>query len=255
MKRRRRKAPVSTLRARLSERVRENDDWGRYEPDDFDRPAGAPFFMFSFLGRMHRYLPVKIAAALVVILLAALLSRGGAAWSGPVVEALRYTATRNVDFRGLTEAVPAFRATWENWQIPSLKPGEQPAEARLPLDGRLVGGFGLREPDRMCYGIDLAAPAGTPVRAVLAGRVGEITRQQDLFTVLIDHDGGWQTLYRGLDAAALQEGSLLSRGGLLGALADDPVSGTPRLYFELRWQGRPVPPPDEWVAQFAGWAF
>jgi murein DD-endopeptidase MepM/ murein hydrolase activator NlpD len=235
--------------------MREKEGWGGDRDGgsaDFTRPE-EPLFLHSVLRPVHRFLPVKITAAVAVVLLASLLYRGDYPWGRPIIDALRYAACRNLDWSAVQEVIPAFRAAWENWDLPSFQPGKdqkQPESLKLPLDGSLTAGFGLREQEQMHYGIELAAPAGTPVKAVLPGRVSAITREKGIVTVMVDHDRGWQTLYLGLAVTELKEGDPVARGGLLGLLGPASFSGASHLYFELRWGGRPVAPPEQWVAQF-----
>jgi murein DD-endopeptidase MepM/ murein hydrolase activator NlpD len=92
-------------------------------------------------------------------------------------------------------------------------------------------------------GIDMAAPAGTVVRAAAAGRArvawnpGGYGRY-----VVVDHGGGVATLYAHLEAAALLSGDDVQAGGEVGRVGSTGLSTGPHLHFEVRRDGRPVDP-------------
>ncbi len=257
MKRRRRKAPASTLRASLGRRLRDKEEWGGASSDYYDRDHPVePFFLTALLQRMHRYLLIKVTAAVVVVLLAGILHSGGYAWSKPILETIQFITSWDLELDSITDsAVPAFRTIWNNLD-PISKPGDVTDPLLLPLDGQLVSDYGLRAHpqtgrEQMHYGIDLSAPEGTPVLAVLDGIVLEVSESGGVITVILEHDGGWQTLYRGLSAAAVREGEAVEIGCRLGALGAASFWSSPHLHFELRREGRPVPPDAQWLEQYS----
>jgi murein DD-endopeptidase MepM/ murein hydrolase activator NlpD len=92
-------------------------------------------------------------------------------------------------------------------------------------------------------GIDLSAPAGTPVRAtadgkvVLAERSGEYGR-----TVLVDHGGGWQTRYAHLKRIKVERGKKLTRGEIVGTVGSSGNASGPHLHYEILRNGTPIDP-------------
>ena len=192
-----RKEPVSTLRARLEERISERGDYRDYALVEEKTDRG--YFLTNLIGRMHRYLRLKFTVAVVVVFLAGFFSVRGFAWTSPVVEGLRYLVTWNVDPGGLFNlAVPAFKTVWENGTLPRLAPNIFVTDTgRTPLEGTLQSAFGLRRHpsaslEQMHYGVDLSASEGSRVRAVLAGKVTEITVENEVAAVLLEHNDGWQ---------------------------------------------------------------
>ncbi len=257
---RRRRAPVSTLRARLQQRLAEKESW-EGESDFLPHDAAAepkPFFLAAAWQSMHRFFLVKLTAAVVIVFAAALLAWGGYDWGAPLLRALRFVVEWDWKAQSLQEeVVPAFRLLWESMRLPS--PGS--GGALLPFAGSLCSGFGLREDaaagrEQMHYGVDLAAPEGTAVRALLAGRVEQVTTvaaagEEDLYTVAVSAQPGWLVIYRGLAAVAVKEGESVEAGTLLGKLGAPRRYELPHLHLELRCNGCPVPPPEEWLARFA----
>ena len=92
-------------------------------------------------------------------------------------------------------------------------------------------------------GIDMAAPAGTTVRAAASGRarVAWNPGGYGLYVVL-DHGGGTGTLYAHLQSTPLLDGEAVEPGGEVGRLGSTGLSTGPHLHFEVRRDGRPVDP-------------
>lgn len=105
----------------------------------------------------------------------------------------------------------------------------------LPVDGRLVGGFG----DRGSRGVAIAPRAGAQVVAPGGGRVvfaGPYRGYGQI--VIIEHAGGWTSLVTGLFQLDTRVGEVLIAGAPLGQAGP----GRPVLTLELRHNGAPVNP-------------
>lgn len=120
-----------------------------------------------------------------------------------------------------------------------------------PLNGEMKTPYGFAYARafadyRLHPGIDLAAPAGTQVRAALAGQVKEVTSSPaQAYYVVIDHGGNYETVYAHLEEVRVAPGDLVSRGQILGTIGDPGTSEAdmgPHLHFELRQQGEPKDP-------------
>ena len=84
-----------------------------------------------------------------------------------------------------------------------------------PVDGPVVSGFGMRW-GGMHEGIDIAVPAGTPIRAAAAGTVVLVQSEAESggygnFSCL-DHGGGLQTCYAHQSSFAVTSGQRLPGG-------------------------------------------
>ena len=103
-----------------------------------------------------------------------------------------------------------------------------------------VSPFGMRYSEsrgawRMHSGIDLIVTEGTPVLASAKGRVILVDEVSGYgLTVVVDHGGGWQTLYAHLFELAVQPGDLVHRGQPLGRVGESGRASTPHLHFEVR---------------------
>lgn len=104
-----------------------------------------------------------------------------------------------------------------------------------PVDGTITGVYGSQrilngEPRRPHFGIDIAAPKGTPVVAVAAGTV---TMATDLYftggTVIIEHGHGLNTTYSHLDRWDVAVGQTVAAGERIGTVGSTGRSTGPHL--------------------------
>jgi len=114
-----------------------------------------------------------------------------------------------------------------------------------PVDGPVVSGFGMRW-GRMHEGIDIAVPAGTPIRAAASGSVVLLQSEAESggygnFTCL-DHGGGLQTCYAHQSSFAVSSGQSVSQGDVIGYVGCTGHCFGDHLHFEVRIGGSPTDP-------------
>lgn len=92
-------------------------------------------------------------------------------------------------------------------------------------------------------GIDLGAPAGTPVLAASAGvvMVGKDPRGYGTF-VVVRRDDEVSTFYGHLSAVLVESGDYVGAGEVIGETGSSGNSTGPHLHFEVRVGGEPVDP-------------
>jgi murein DD-endopeptidase MepM/ murein hydrolase activator NlpD len=97
----------------------------------------------------------------------------------------------------------------------------------------------------MHSGRDLAAPEGTPVVAVLAGKVVSSGPAGGYGLAIEIEHGGLQrrTLYGHLSELYVKEGARVSQGEVIGRVGSTGLSTGPHLHFEMR-----IPQDGGWVA-------
>lgn len=116
----------------------------------------------------------------------------------------------------------------------------KPPNGRLvpPLDNYTVTSeFGADRGDHDHQGIDLAAPAGTPVKAVADGTVTRIANDPDGYGnwVEIQHSDGSRSRYAHLSAfGKIKVGQRIGAGSVIGAVGSTGRSTGPHLHFEWR---------------------
>jgi murein DD-endopeptidase MepM/ murein hydrolase activator NlpD len=115
-----------------------------------------------------------------------------------------------------------------------------------PLD---VQGFVTRgqvrpgDPAESHPGIDIAVPAGTPVRAAGGGTVAAAGMDQDygLF-VLLRHPDGYETMYGHASRLVVAEGDNVGAGQVIALTGSSGRSTAPHLHFEIRRDGKSLDP-------------
>jgi murein hydrolase activator len=132
--------------------------------------------------------------------------------------------------------------------VPNYGLGSQKGKLSLPVRGNIVGSFGRHKHAdfnsfTMSNGISVQAPAGTPIRAVFDGEV----IYADYFKgygnmIIVDHGGGFFSLYAHASSVAKRVGSKVAKNDVLASVGDLDSAKGPMLYFEIRYQGKPVDP-------------
>ena len=120
---------------------------------------------------------------------------------------------------------------------------------RMPLDGNLTGhNFGRRrvlngQPKSPHAGLDIPAPAGTPIHAAQHGRVA---LADNLFysgnTVIIDHGLGVYTFYGHMKSISVAEGDDVKAGDVIGQVGATGRATGPHLHWTLVVDGARVNP-------------
>lgn len=123
-----------------------------------------------------------------------------------------------------------------------------------PTEGRIVTAFGPQVHPRFGTrtfrnGVDIEALEGADVTAVYPGQVvytGWFKGYGNL--IILDHGNDYYTLYAHVAEILVPEGEDVQQGQRIGTVGDTGSLAGPRLYFEVRHQGRPQDPAD-WLRQ------
>lgn len=111
-----------------------------------------------------------------------------------------------------------------------------------PVGGSLVSPFGQRW-GRLHSGIDIAAPAGTPVVASAAGTVAYAGSMSGYgLIVVIQHAGGIATAYAHNSSIAVSVGQAVAQGQTIAAVGCTGHCFGDHVHFEVRVGGSPVDP-------------
>lgn len=125
-------------------------------------------------------------------------------------------------------------------QLPAFGPAliTGPNYIGLPITGTITAQFGSREiPEHAGghSGLDIAAPAGTPILAPAPGIVAAILTADPVFgnAVELEHPGGWRSLYAHLSRVDVAVGQPIRRGAGLGLCGSTGLSTGPHLHWGL----------------------
>lgn len=138
-------------------------------------------------------------------------------------------------------------------------PPVAPAEGRIPMlsvvrNAIITQGFGctslaLEPADPGCAGghfhsgIDLAAPAGSPVHAAAAGTVQVLLSSTGYGLHVVERtSGGAVIIYGHLEAALVVDGQSVAAGQEIGLVGSSGNATGPHLHLEVRVGGVPVDP-------------
>ena len=121
-------------------------------------------------------------------------------------------------------------------------------EFAWPAKGIVTGVYGSRrilngEPRAPHYGIDIAAPLGTPVTAPADGIVRMV---DDLYftgwTIILDHGHGLSSTFLHLDETLVEEGQSVRRGEPLATVGSSGRSTGPHLDWRINLFGKRLDP-------------
>jgi murein DD-endopeptidase MepM/ murein hydrolase activator NlpD len=114
-----------------------------------------------------------------------------------------------------------------------------------PVNGPVVSGFGMRW-GRLHAGVDIAVPAGTPIRAAASGTVtlmqGDASSGGYGNFTCVSHSAGISTCYAHQSSFATSSGAQVSQGQVIGSVGCTGHCYGDHLHFEVRVNGSPVDP-------------
>lgn len=118
-----------------------------------------------------------------------------------------------------------------------------------PIDGRNSGAWGNQRvlngvPASPHMGFDIAAPAGTPIKAPASGIVS--LAESDLHyeggLVFIDHGQGLISMYLHMSRVDVKPGDVVVQGQIIGAVGAKGRATGPHLCWRMKWRDRYLDP-------------
>jgi murein DD-endopeptidase MepM/ murein hydrolase activator NlpD len=132
--------------------------------------------------------------------------------------------------------------------VPPARSDSAAGELRAPIIGRVSSPYGPRRDPisgrRVIHrGIDFAAPAGTPVRAVAAGRVVASGWAGGAgHRVVLEHPGGYRTVYAHASRRYVGAGERVVANQVIAAVGSSGRATGPHLHFEVHRNGVALDP-------------
>jgi biotin carboxyl carrier protein len=141
--------------------------------------------------------------------------------------------------RARKDAARAVRATEAYWASGFV----------WPVTGRVSGVFGSQrilngEPQNMHSGVDVAAPAGTPIRAPAPGvvRLAETDMYFEGGLVFLDHGQKLESAFLHMSRVDVKPGDTVAQGDVIGLVGATGRATGPHMHWSLRWTDRLVDP-------------
>ncbi len=151
--------------------------------------------------------------------------------------------------------IPGGKGTYTDWRTPRIT-REEPATAKQLGPGACTGSFdGITgtgtfiwpstehylsgydySPETNHFGIDIAGRLGNPIYAADSGVIVYAGWNDYGYgdMIVIDHGGGWQTLYAHLSQINVVCGQEVYQGDTIGLMGSTGQSTGPHLHFEMR---------------------
>ena len=105
-----------------------------------------------------------------------------------------------------------------------------------PVRGKILSNYGAKSNGLFNDGINISASRGSAVKAAENGVVAyagnEVKGMGNL--VIIQHSGGWMTVYAHMDAMNVRRGTRVSVGQKIGTIGQTGKVDSPQLHFEIR---------------------
>lgn len=120
---------------------------------------------------------------------------------------------------------------------------------KWPSNGRISGVYGSQrilngEPRRPHFGLDIAAPTGTPVYAPADGLI--TLAHPDMYysggTIILDHGHGLSSSFLHLSEILVEAGAMVKQGDVIGKVGATGRASGPHLDWRMNWLDRRVDP-------------
>ncbi|MBI9053250.1 MAG: peptidoglycan DD-metalloendopeptidase family protein [Bacteroidales bacterium] len=132
--------------------------------------------------------------------------------------------------------------------VPSIFPVKKVDGVKISSEfGMMIDPFSKKE--RMHKAVDIKAPKGTPIYATADGLVRKVKQNHVEGKgygkyIIIDHEGGYSTLYSMLSEYNVKEGQEVKQGDVIGLVGSTGRSTGPHLHYEVKKDGENVNPAD-----------
>ena len=120
-------------------------------------------------------------------------------------------------------------------QLPKIS-ARSASKFSWPVRGKILSQYGAKNHGLFNDGINISATRGTSVKAsengVVAYAGNEVKGMGNL--VIIQHSGGWMTVYAHMDSMSVKRGTRVSVGQPIGTIGMTGKVDKPQLHFEIR---------------------
>ena len=145
-----------------------------------------------------------------------------------------------------TETKPATKNTTKSASAPKISSdpskklptisARSSSKFSWPVRGKILSKYGAKSGGLFNDGINISASRGTAVKAAENGVVAyagnEVKGMGNL--VIIQHSGGWMTVYAHMDSMSVRRGARVNVGQKIGTVGSTGKVDQPQLHFEIR---------------------
>ncbi|NIW25502.1 MAG: peptidoglycan DD-metalloendopeptidase family protein [Gammaproteobacteria bacterium] len=152
----------------------------------------------------------------------------------------------------LTELVREINEVLAEFPVDSQEPfSASRGQLAWPIPGTVLSRFGQSRAGAQVrwQGVQVGAPAGTPVRSVYHGRIvfSDWLPGHGLL-IIVDHGEGYMSLYGHNEVLLKESGDWVAPGEVIAQVGDSGGQAQTALYFEIRRDGDPVDP-QPWMSR------
>jgi murein DD-endopeptidase MepM/ murein hydrolase activator NlpD len=128
-------------------------------------------------------------------------------------------------------------------KLPAKGTGVSHLRFMWPVKGKVIAQFGIEDGFKN-NGVAIAAKQGTAIRAAEKGKIiysgSELRDYGNL--IIIDHQGGFATVYAHNRANLVKRGERVKRGQVIAEVGMSGVAESPYVHFEIRRGGKAKDP-------------
>jgi murein DD-endopeptidase MepM/ murein hydrolase activator NlpD len=200
-------------------------------------------------GARTRHLTVRGRTAVALLSVAVLLAAGTASWTGETSSVASLTAERLAESQRTVVALLDSVHTLGELLAREREARLPPRNMIMPVNGsisshysraRLHPVLNIFRPHR---GVDISAPAGTPILAPAPGRVRFVGRRPGHgLTVELEHTGGIVTRFSHCRVARVSVGENVRMGETIATVGMSGLATGPHVHFEVLSRGVSVDP-------------
>ena len=132
-------------------------------------------------------------------------------------------------------SIEALSCTDPSKKLPTIA-ARSSSKFSWPVRGKILSHYGAKSGGLFNDGINIGASRGTAVKAAENGVVAyagnEVKGMGNL--VIIQHSGGWMTVYAHMDSMSVRRGARVSVGQKIGTVGATGKVDRPQLHFEIR---------------------
>ncbi|NLZ38252.1 MAG: M23 family metallopeptidase [Firmicutes bacterium] len=253
-----RRWPQTGLRERLARRQEKRESYyDSFKRDDYREQLGS--LPALLLNQLREKMFEKTVAAIIIVICLGIFSLLNFSVANRIVDTAYQLTHKHLKWADILEAAQPVMQVLQDLKWRSKNNEKTPVdnepvfsvtEMAHPVNGTLISPFGKRpvegsEELEMHYGIDVSAPAGSPVYAAFAGTVTLVDPNHPVFgeTIYIRHADDTVTIYGRVTDSRVKAGDQVAKGEEIAKLAAG-EGGQSHLHFEVWQEKQPVNPED-----------